>query len=444
MQIVRIPNDPNQPGGIWQPRPHQRALWTYLSRGGKRAIAIDHRRSGKDELGLHWTCVSAHQRVGNYWHMLPQAAQARKAIWDALDPHRNLRRIDVAFPHAVRENTRSADMWIQFKNGSTWQVIGSDNYNSIVGSPPVGIVFSEWALADPLAWAFLRPIVEENDGWAIFVTTPRGPNHAKRMYDEYRKDGSWYVGRHDATQTGLIDGNRLSQIKRDYIRDFGDIMGGSLFEQEYLCSFEAAIIGAVYGNELKEAREEGRITDVPYDKAYPVETWWDIGWSDPCAIWFVQRTKSGLVRAIDYYESRLQGLDHYAQILGQRGYVYSRHLAPHDAAKGELGSGRTLVEMAGELGLKFEVQPRTELEAGIAATRALIGNMVLDAKKCARGIDSLTNYRYKYDETTKALSRRPEHDWASHGADALRTGSGAKGPEHKRKYRRDLPRVAVI
>ena len=128
---ISLPNN-------WNPRPYQFALWKYLENGGKRGLAVCHRRWGKDDLALHWTAVAAHQRVASYWHMLPQYEQARKAIWTAVNPHTGLRRIDEAFPKEVRASTDEQGMFIRFRNGSTWQVVGSDNYNSLVGAPPAG------------------------------------------------------------------------------------------------------------------------------------------------------------------------------------------------------------------------------------------------------------------------------------------------------------------
>ena len=180
------------PAGGWQPRAYQKPVWDYFKGGGKRAVCVWHRRSGKDEFCLHLAAVKAHERPATYWHMLPEAAQARKAIWDAVNPVTGRRRIDEAFPRAARTLTREADMFIRLSSGSTWQVVGSDNYNSLVGTPPIGIVFSEFALADPSAWAYLSPILEENGGWAAFVTTPRGRNHAWRMFryaERNRPDG---------------------------------------------------------------------------------------------------------------------------------------------------------------------------------------------------------------------------------------------------------------
>src|SRR5271170_8147679 len=170
----------------WTPRGCQRPLWGYLERGGKRAIAIWHRRAGKDEVCLHRSAVAAFERPATYWHMLPAYSQGRKAIWTAVNPHTGKRRIDEAFPPELRANTNEQEMFIRFKTGATWQVLGSDRYDAAVGSPPYGITFSEWALSNPAAWAYLAPIVIENGGWALFITTARGRNHAKSMLDMAR------------------------------------------------------------------------------------------------------------------------------------------------------------------------------------------------------------------------------------------------------------------
>jgi len=441
-KTLSIPHDPTKPNGAWVPRDYQRDVWKHLWSGGKRALEVWHRQSGKDELCLAWACVAAHQRVGNYWHMLPEAAQARKAIWDAVDVRRHLKRVDMAFPMELRKSTRHSDMFIEFRNGSTWQVIGSDNYDSLVGSQPAGIVWSEWALADPASWGYLRPMIESNDGWALFITTPRGSNHARRMFDAHSDDSAWHTSLLTPRETGLFDEVGLARIRKEYIADYGEILGLSLFEQEYLCSFEAAILGAVYGREMRQAREDGRICSVPYDPSLTVETWWDLGYRDPTSIWFVQRTKAGELRVIDYHEGTLAGLDYYAKKLQEKGYVYSDHLAPHDAAKGELGTGTTLVDQAASLGLKFTVRPITSLDSGIKATRSMISRMLFDAKRCERGIDGLTQYRYNWDQQSHILSQKPVHDWCSHPADALRTGASYEPRKHRR--RPELPQVSII
>jgi phage terminase large subunit len=177
----------------WRPRDYQRRLWHYLENGGKRAVAVWHRRAGKDEVCLHWAACAALQRVGNYWHMLPEASQARKAVWDAINPHTGRRRIAEAFPSSIRVGQRDEDMKINLANGSTWQLVGSDRFDALVGSPPIGLVFSEYSLTNPGAWDYLRPILAENGGWAVFMLTPRGRNHAWTLYDKARLQPGWFA-----------------------------------------------------------------------------------------------------------------------------------------------------------------------------------------------------------------------------------------------------------
>ena len=431
--FLDIPADPTQPDKRWKPRPHQRAFWSDFEKGKKRAICIWHRRSGKDESFINAMVVAAHQRVGTYWYMLPEAAQVRKAIWEAIDEERGLKRLDMAIPHAIRDRTRDSDMFISLKVGSTIQFIGSDNYNSIVGSPPVGIVLSEYAVADPSAVGYLLPILEKNNGWLFVNSTPRGPNHAKRMYDMAVQSEDWHASVVTADQTSVFDEVALKRIRKDYIALYGEALGNAMYEQEYLCSFEAAILGAVYGKELAEARADGRIGDVPYDRAYPVETWWDIGYRDPCAIWFIQRMPGGVIHAIDYYENTLSGIDHYVQVLNEKGYTYSRHLVPHDAAHGEAGSGMSIIDQGAQLGVRMEKQPQAPLIPQINKCRPVIGRTRFDIKRTEHGLDALMNYQYQWDERKRSLSAKPLHNWASNGADAWRTGAAARDTSQMRR-----------
>lgn len=114
------------------------------------------------------------ERVGNYWHMLPQYAQCRKALWDGVNGNTGRRRIFEAFPPEIIESTREDEMKIKFVNGSTWQLVGSDKYNTLVGAGIVGATFSEWAISNPNAYAYISPMLRETNGWAAFISTPRG------------------------------------------------------------------------------------------------------------------------------------------------------------------------------------------------------------------------------------------------------------------------------
>lgn len=419
------------PGAGWRPRPYQMPLWRYLESGGKRAVYVWHRRSGKDDVALHWTAIAAHQRKGTYWYMLPEQAQGRKAIWEAVNPKTGVRRIDEAFPPEIRARSNTDTMFIELRCGSTWQVIGSDSYNSLVGSPPVGLVASEWALAKPQAWAYLRPIVRENGGWALFNSTPRGKNHLYRLLNSARGDDEWFAQVLPASGTDVFSADDLAREQEELTREYGRAVGRQIYDQEYGCSFDEPVVGAIYAEQLRDAREEGRIGRVPYDPALPVHTWWDLGGSgaggDATAVWFVQKHRTE-VRLIDYYESNAQPLSHYAKVLQERRYRYGTHWLPHDARAKALGTGRSVEELAGGYrgddgavaGLfsgAVSISPAANVEDRINAARMLFERCYFDEGKCADGLDALASYRR--DVRDGETSARPVHDWASHCADAF-------------------------
>jgi len=272
----------------WRPRAYQMPLWEYLRQGGKRAVACAHRRWGKDDLSMHHTACAAHERVGNYGHMLPEYAQARKAIWDAVNPHTGKRRIDEAFPEPLRANTNDQEMKIRFKCGSTWQVLGSDNYNSLMGTSFAGIVKSEEAISNPSAWGYLSPILRENDGWALFISTPRGHNHFESLLHSAEREEDWFGQVSPANETDVFTPEELDEELRLMQDLHGEEYGRSLWLQEYFCSFDAAIPGAIWGDCLDRAQREGRILDFPLVPGIPVDTAFDLGRTDDTTIWFRQ------------------------------------------------------------------------------------------------------------------------------------------------------------
>ena len=192
------------------------------------------------------------------------------------------------------------------------------------------------------------------------------------------------------------------------------------YEQEYECSFTAAIIGAYYGRLLVEAEDAGRITRVPYDPALPVHTAWDLGINDSTAIWFAQVYRGGAVNVIDYYENTGFGLDHYAEVLRQKDYHYGDHLAPHDIEIRELGSGKSRMETAFSLGIRFKVVSKMKVADGINAARLLMPKCYFDRDKCHTGLEMMKQYRQEWDEKKKRFRDQPRHDYTSHAADAFR------------------------
>ena len=368
---------------------------------------------------MYWAAVAAHERIGNYWHMLPEASQARKAIWDAINPHTGKRRIDEAFPVELREATRANEMLIKLRCGSTWQVVGSDNYNSLIGSPPVGIVFSEFSVADPSSWAYLRPILRENGGWALFIYTSRGRNHGATLYFGAKDDPKWFAELLTVDQTGVLTPDELAEELKEYKRDYGEEAGQAFFDQEYYCSFDSAILGAVYGGVLRRIERKGQIKEIPYDEKLPVHTAWDLGYDDSTAIWFWQITH-GEIRLIDYYENNGQGAEHYCELLKSRPYGYGKHYVPHDAANELMAAGgRSIVQQAFALGVKMTVVAATSQQNGIEAARVTLERCWIDDRKCAKGIETLRAYHFPWNEQHKTFDSKPKHDWSSHGCDAF-------------------------
>ena len=421
-KTIQIPNG-------WVTRPYQRDLWEYMAGGGLRACNVWHRRAGKDSVFLNWIAVASHIRTGLYWTCLPTLTQGRKVIWDSLDSE-GRRVIDQVFPKEIRAGpANNAEMKIPLRGGSVFQVVGSDNIDSLVGANPVGVVMSEYALSNPAAWDLFRPILAENGGWAGFPFTPRGRNHGYRLYRMAQENPGWFCERLTVDDTGAIT---PEAIRAD--RDAG--MDHHLVQQEYYCSFEAAVKGSYYGELIEQMRADGRVTSVPYDPSALVHTGWDLGIGDSTAIFWVQIVGKEL-HWIDYYEASGKALDHYAAVIHGKPYSYGQHLLPHDAEARELGTGKTRVETLKDMEIKATVVPRQAVEDGIHAVRMLLPRSWFDAKKTERGLDCLSLYRRTWDEKNQVFMEKPLHDWTSHGADAARTL--AMGLNEKVKDRRRRP-----
>ena len=422
MATIRLPNN-------WTPRPYQRKAWAYLENGGRLAELVWHRRSGKDDLCLNRGAVAAFERVANYWHMLPQAGQARKAIWDAVNPKTGKKRIDEAFPQALRRATRNHEMQIEFVNGSTWQVVGSDNFNSLVGSTPAGIVYSEWALANPAARAYLRPIIAENNGWQVFITTPRGKNHAYTTLQAAKNNPSAFAQVLSAYQTGVFSTQQLDEERAAYVAEFGPELGQSMFDQEYGCSFEAAILGAVLGRWMARAAQQGRIGDLLYDpNGAPICISSDLGFRDTASWWFWQPRLDGFGLVGYLGQSGLDAdewIEKLTEYMANRQMKLGQIWLPHDARNKTFATKHTPMErFLHAFGPeKVSVVPVTKIADRINAARRVIESCHFDEAMCSDGLDGLTSWRYEFDVETRTMSREPAHDWASHPGDAFSYGA---------------------
>jgi hypothetical protein len=259
----------------------------------------------------------------------------------------------------------------------------------------------------------------DRQGSAFFIGTPNGKNQFYDLVYGDQKDWAgaikhpeWFHVAYKASETSYVDAKELQAARA--------VMTQDEYDQEFECSFEASVKGAVYARELQAAREQGRITRVPYDPALQVDTDWDLGMGDATAIWFSQRLYTGEVRLIDYYEHSGYGLDHYRQVLNQKPYSYGTHWAPFDIQVRELGSGNSRLDTARQMGLHFQVSPKVEsIDDRIHASRMLLPRCWFDAEKCERGIECLKNYAWDFNTRIHEFTKLPVHNWASHGADAF-------------------------
>jgi phage terminase large subunit len=368
------------------------------------------------------------QRIGNYWHCLPKYEQARKAIWEAINPHTGKKRIDEAFPLELRKRTDNTSMVIEFKIGSTWRLVGSDDPNSLVGAPPVGITFSEWALSNPLAWAYLAPILEENGGWASFITTSRGRNHAFTLHQDAKGDPEWFAETLTIDDTGVMSFEAVEKQRKKYHAIFGPEAGDALIEQEYYCSFEAAVLGSYWGPDLVRAEKAGRVCVVAYDPALPVHTAWDIGVRDDTGVWLFQ-VNGNKIHVLGYIRAQNKWVGFYVKELerlaAERGYVYGNDYVPQDAKvrewtnEGVNDEAKTRIATMIELGRRPVLAPAYHLADGIDAARRIINHCWFDLFGCEFGLESLRAYKKEWDEKTKEFKRQPLHDWTSHAATAF-------------------------
>ena len=395
-----------------------------MDSGGKRAVAVWHRRAGKDSTALNYTACEAIEKPGVYWHMLPTQRQARKVVWDGID--RKGRRVaNQVFPREIVKKKRADEMQIELINGSIWQLCGSDNYDSLVGANPVGVVFSEWSLCNPAAWDFIRPILSENGGWAIFIYTPRGKNHGYKMAEMARKNPDWFYSRLTVEDTARDDGSPV--ITSEAIqaeRDAG--MSEEMIQQEFYSSFDVAIPGAYFGKEIANARNDGRICFIPVEKHILTYTFWDLGISkgNSMVVWWVQAIGNE-IRVINHYEKENEPMSHFIHVVQQfeqdHGIKYGAHYAPHDIGVRDLITGKKRQDTAREMGINFTMVDRTtDLNESIEAARRLFSRCWFDENRCDRGINALASYHREWDEKHQCYKDQPVHDWSSNSADAFR------------------------
>jgi phage terminase large subunit len=376
-----------------------------------------------------WACIVAHRRAGKtvacindlqdaalrcertrprFAYVAPFLKQAKQTAWDYLkDAASPLRRLGAT--------VNESELRVDYPNGGQVRLYGADNPDALRGIYLDGVIPDEYADMDPRVWPeILRPALSDRKGWAAFIGTPKGRNSFYELHRESLTNPDWFSTVLKSSETGLIAETELQDARRQMSED--------QFNQEYECSFDAAIVGAYYGKLMREAEEAkpSRITTVPYDPACAVWTAWDLGIRDATAIWFSQIVGRE-VHVIDYYEASGADLGHYVREIKNRPYTYGGHILPHDAQAKELGTGKTRQEVLESLQLgSIQIATMHRVEDGINAVRVMLPRCWFDQAKCARGIDALKLYRSEYDDKLKTFKPHPVHDWTSHAADAFR------------------------
>lgn len=390
----------------YKPRELQKALHQALDTH-RFSVAVAHRRFGKSVCSVNQlikgalTCTRDRPRFA---YIAPTYTMAKQIIWDYAQHYSR---------PVPGTGFNQSELRIDYPNGGQLRLYGADSPDSLRGIYLDGVVLDEYGLMPPKVFTeVLRPALSDRIGWAFFIGTPAGKNQFYDVVQTAKGNPEWFFAEYKASQTGILPASELAAARKDMTQDE--------YDQEYECSFEASVKGAIYAAELQAARSQSRVARVPVDPILPVDTDWDLGVGDSTAIWFSQSLRSGEVRLVDYYEASGEGLPHYAQVLKTKGYTYGTHWAPHDIQVRELGSGRSRLETAESLGIRFQVAPNIPLEDGIHAARMLFPRCYFDEDRCKAGLEALQHYRRDFNSRINEFKAQPVHDWAEHGASAFR------------------------
>lgn len=378
--------------------------------GGKRAVWVMHRRGGKDVTCWEYLIEAAIQDTGTYFYCLPEFAHARRVIWEGM-MNDGMRFLDLV-PKELLKSRNESEMKIELVNGSIIRLVGSDQYDRLVGTNPKGIVFSEYSITHPMAWLILRPILAANGGWAIFNGTPRGKNHFYDILEQAKKDPTWFWSVDTVATTKAIGQDVLDRERAE--------MDIDIYNQEYMCSFDAANKGAYYSEQLMSMREQKRICRVPYDPKLLVYTAFDPGDAVTAIVFFQIYGKE--IRIIDAEELFSPSIEGIYTLLTSKPYKYGKHFLPFDATVSQLATGMSIIAQLQKLGLANIhdlPQQKTKME-GIKLVQTAFASIWVNESCDRKVIEPLSNYAPKFSENRNTYSLEPEHNWASHMSDAVR------------------------
>jgi hypothetical protein len=385
------------------PRAYQAKLHADSSRF---KVVVLHRRAGKTVFSIYQLILDVLQcKLPNPRgaYIAPLYSQAKRIAWQYIQDFTR------PIPGMVYNQSELSAV---FPNGSKIYLAGADNPDSLRGIYLDSVVLDEFAQMNPRAWVeVIRPALADRKGRAVFIGTPMGHNNFYEIYQQAKTADDWSSMLLTVDDTGVIDADELAATKRE--------MPPEAYEQEFMCSWSAAVKGAYYGKEMADLERSGRLTTVSHDEALTVVTSWDLGVRDSTVIWFWQVAGTE-IRVIDCMAFQGMGLPEMVRLIREKKYNYSSHIAPHDIKVRELGSGKSRFEIAASLGINFQIAPKLPVMDGIFALRSILPRCWFDAGKCKTGIEALKQYRSEYDGKLGVFKTTPLHDWCSDFADSAR------------------------
>ena len=419
-------------------RDYQANFMDFYDHGGRNGFWLWHRRAGKDLVALHEEGKLAMKHVGLYWHCLPSYAQARKAIWNNFNNSTGQRLLDSVFPREIIKSPvefrPQGEMLIEFINGSVLQFLGSDAIDNIVGAGPRHVTFSEFALCKPNSYDLVRPMLRESGGSVAFITTPRGKNHAWKLWETAGRTPGWVRDTRTLEQTGAWknwrredNGEFFLSAQDVYDAEIASGMQEELVRQEYGCDWTAALVGSVWGDLMEKLEKYGKISTFDPATDRPVFVHFDLGKNDSTAFWIWQ-VNGDEIDVLAHYENHGKGLAFYfdkvEEYLRDLGLKLNTIWLPHDASADTLVSDLSIKDQFIERfdGMHVQMVPKLTALDGIQAARWLLQQPLRFHERCTKfqGIEALKQYHYEFDEVRHAFTNRPEHDWSSHTADAFR------------------------
>jgi len=383
--------------------------WAIHEATERFQVVIMHRRAGKT-VGLvnHLLrgMIRTRHPAAQFAYVAPTYRMAKRIAWDYAKHY--------AAPIGGYKPNAS-ELSIRIGNGSKLMLLGADSIHDLRGIYLHGAVLDEYALMSPRVFPeVILPALMDFRGWAILAGTPLGANQLKRAYLRAAAgEENWRAHMYRASQTGAIAASDLAIAKAN--------MSGEEYAQEFECSFEAVVKGAYYGELIAAAEAEGRIGRVDYDAALAVTVAVDLGIRDAFACGFFQEHPSAnQVRMFDYREFHGMGLAKVKAEIDKLGIPVAHWIGPHDLAVRELGTGRSRIEVARELGMNFAVAANLPLEDGREAVRQVLPTLWVDAVRCETFIDAMRQHRAVYDDELEIEGKAALHDCTSHGADMFR------------------------